>query len=58
MVRVIEQDFDDAEPLVDRIEQGSVLLFRPAGLAVNGEGDLLVSDDSNGVIYRVSKAKK
>jgi glucose/arabinose dehydrogenase len=36
------------------IEDGGAHFGRPAGLAVAKDGSLLVSDDSNGVIYRVS----
>jgi glucose/arabinose dehydrogenase len=37
---------------------GEVYLGRPAGLAVAQDGALLVSDDANGVIYRVSYVMK
>ena len=62
---VVRIRFEDGEPqaiqpfltgfLVD--EEGEVGQFaRPAGLAVAADGALLVSDDSNGVIYRISHA--
>ena len=35
------------------VNDGRAQIGRPAGLAVTREGALLVSDDSNGVIYRV-----
>ena len=35
------------------VEDGRAFLGRPAGLAVTKDGSLLVSDDANGVIYRV-----
>lgn len=37
------------------IEGGKAFFGRPAGLAVAKDGALLISDDVNGVIYRVSK---
>lgn len=36
------------------IEDGKAFFGRPAGLAVAKDGSLLVSDDANGVIYRIS----
>jgi glucose/arabinose dehydrogenase len=36
------------------VDNGEAQIGRPAGLAVTKEGALLVSDDANGVIYRVS----
>jgi glucose/arabinose dehydrogenase len=36
------------------LEDGTTQFGRPAGLAVAPDGALLVSDDANGVIYRVS----
>lgn len=36
------------------IEDGKAHFGRPAGLAVTREGALLVSDDANGVVYRVA----
>jgi glucose/arabinose dehydrogenase len=35
-------------------EAGTTFFARPAGLAVAADGALLVSDDGNGVVYRVS----
>jgi len=35
------------------VEDGRAFFGRPAGLAVTKDGSLLVSDDANGVIYRV-----
>jgi len=40
------------------IENGKALFGRPAGVAVGLDGSLLVSDDTNGVIYRVSYEKR
>ncbi len=39
------------------INDGAAYFGRPAGVAVTRDGALLVSDDVNGVIYRVSYAK-
>jgi glucose/arabinose dehydrogenase len=39
------------------INNGENQFGRPAGLAVMNDGSLLVSDDTNGVIYRVSYGK-
>jgi glucose/arabinose dehydrogenase len=36
------------------IEDGKAHFGRPAGLAVARDGTLLVSDDTNGIVYRVS----
>jgi len=36
------------------VDNGKAQIGRPAGLAVTKDGALLVSDDANGVIYRVS----
>ncbi|GMU22188.1 MAG: hypothetical protein AMXMBFR13_22760 [Phycisphaerae bacterium] len=36
------------------IEGGDAFLARLAGLAVAGDGSLLASDDTNGVIYRIA----
>jgi glucose/arabinose dehydrogenase len=36
------------------INNGKNQFGRPAGLAVSKDGALLISDDSNGIIYRVS----
>jgi glucose/arabinose dehydrogenase len=36
------------------IEDGKAHFGRPAGLAVTREGALLISDDSNGVVYRIA----
>jgi glucose/arabinose dehydrogenase len=36
------------------VGNGRAQIGRPAGLAVTRDGSLLVSDDSNGVIYRIS----
>jgi glucose/arabinose dehydrogenase len=38
-------------------ENDRTVLGRPAGLLVLGDGSLLVSDDSNGIIWRVTYAK-
>jgi len=35
------------------VNDGRAQIGRPAGLAVTREGALIVSDDSNGVIYRI-----
>jgi glucose/arabinose dehydrogenase len=37
---------------------GSSYFGRPAGLAVARDGSLLVSDDANGVIYRIAHGKE
>jgi glucose/arabinose dehydrogenase len=37
------------------IEKGRAQFGRPAGLVVAQDGSLLISDDNNGVIYRVSR---
>jgi glucose/arabinose dehydrogenase len=39
------------------IDNGKNHFGRPAGLAVTNDGSLLVSDDSNGVIYRITYAQ-
>ena len=36
------------------VDNGAAQIGRPAGLAVTKDGALLVGDDANGVIYRVS----
>jgi glucose/arabinose dehydrogenase len=36
------------------IEKGTAYFGRPAGLVVARDGSLLISDDVNGTIYRVS----
>lgn len=58
IVRVV---FEDGQPtnIEDFVtgflnEEGTATFGRPAGVAVDGEGALLFSDDSNGVVYRVS----
>jgi glucose/arabinose dehydrogenase len=38
------------------LDQGRAQFGRPAGIVVAGDGALLVSDDENGVVYRVSAA--
>jgi glucose/arabinose dehydrogenase len=38
------------------VSSGSAYIGRPAGVAIANDGALLVSDDSNGVIYRVAYA--
>lgn len=38
------------------VDDGKAYIGRPAGLATTKDGALLISDDSNGVIYRVSYA--
>ena len=38
------------------VDDGKAQIGRPAGLAITKDGALLVSDDGNGVIYRVSYA--
>lgn len=40
------------------IDRGKRHFGRPAGLAIAGDGSLLISDDSNGVIYSVSYSPK
>ena len=40
------------------VDKGEGQFGRPAGLVVMKDGSLLISDDENGVIYRVSYAKK
>jgi glucose/arabinose dehydrogenase len=36
------------------VDRGKAQIGRPAGLAVTKDGALLISDDANGTIYRVS----
>ena len=63
---VVMIPFDDAgrptgfEPFLRGflIENGAAHFGRPAGLAIAPDGALLVSDDANGVIYRVSYAQE
>jgi len=38
------------------VEEGRGRFARLAGLAVDRDGSVLVADDSNGVLYRVSRA--
>jgi glucose/arabinose dehydrogenase len=61
---VVRVDFQNGSPV--RFEpflsgflqaNGTIKLGRPAGLAVLKDGSLLVSDDDNGVIYRVAYKK-
>ncbi len=61
--KVVRVVFRDGQP--DRFEDfltgflvdgGKAQIGRPAGLAVTKDGALLVSDDSNGVIYRIGYA--
>jgi glucose/arabinose dehydrogenase len=40
------------------VDSGTKMIGRPVGVAVAKDGSLLVSDDSGGVIYRISYEKK
>ncbi len=40
------------------IDKGKQFISRPAGLALGTDGSLFISDDGNGVIYRVSYNRK
>ncbi|WP_244610389.1 YbhB/YbcL family Raf kinase inhibitor-like protein [Microvirga pakistanensis] len=60
---VVRVRFEDGKPVrfepfmtgfLQKDEQGYGYLGRPVGLAVMRDGSLLVGDDSNGVIYRVT----
>ena len=58
--RVVRIRFKDGQPqgfedfLTGFLVEDSRAFFgRPAGLAVMKDGSLLVSDDANGVIYRI-----
>jgi glucose/arabinose dehydrogenase len=60
---VVRIDFEGARParitpfLTGFLLDGGKALFgRPAGIAVAGDGALLVSDDANGALYRVTYA--
>lgn len=60
--KIVRIDFDEAgQPLAIEdfvsgflAEDGLETFARPAGVTVAGDGSLLFSDDTNGVIYRVS----
>src|SRR3546814_6759062 len=59
--KVVRVRFEDGRPVAAEdflsgflIEDGTAQFGRPTGLAVTRHGALPVSDDSNGVIYRVS----
>lgn len=59
--KVVRIVFRDGKPVrvenfVSRFltEKGRGYFGRPVGLAIAKDGSLLVSDDANGVIYRVS----
>ena len=59
--KVMRVEFDNGKPTRVEdfltgfaIEDGAAQFGRPAGLAVARDGALLISDDSNGVIYRVT----
>jgi len=58
--RVVRIRFKDGQPQGFEdfltgflVEEGRAFFGRPAGLAVMKDGSLLVSDDANGVIYRI-----
>jgi glucose/arabinose dehydrogenase len=59
--KVVRIRFRDGQPTAFEdflrgflIEDGRAHFGRPAGLAVAKDGALLVSDDTNGIIYRVT----
>ena len=59
--RIARIDFQAGQPTAVRdfvsgflIEDGRAVFGRPAGVAVASDGSLLFTDDTNGVIYRVS----
>jgi glucose/arabinose dehydrogenase len=59
--RVVRVKFENGKPIRFEdfltgftIEDGAAHFGRPAGLAIAHDGALLISDDSNGVIYRVA----
>ena len=45
-----------AEPFVQGWLQGEKVLGRPVDLLVMPDGSMLVSDDKNGAIYRITHA--
>jgi glucose/arabinose dehydrogenase len=55
-------DFEDGEPVAARDfatgwqDAGGERWGRPAGVVVASDGSLIVSDDSNGLLYRISAA--
>ena len=61
---VLRVDFENGKPvgfekflegfLIEKKEGGYGYLARLAGLAVGKDGELFVSDDSNGIVYRIS----
>jgi glucose/arabinose dehydrogenase len=60
--KVVRVNFEDGQPteVEDFLtgflaEDGKSQFGRPAGLAVAKDGSLLVSEDTNGVIYRISR---
>jgi glucose/arabinose dehydrogenase len=61
--KVVRLRFDAGEPVAFEdfvsgflIEDGRAQFGRPAGIAVAPDGALLVTDDDNGMIYRISTA--
>ena len=61
--KIVRIDFEDGQPAAIEefvtgflSEDGRAFSGRPAGITTTREGALLVSDDVNGVIYRVSYA--
>lgn len=58
---IVRVDFEDGqpksiEPFVSGFltDEGTTHIARPVGLAIAADGSLLMSDDANGVIYRVA----
>ena len=61
---VLRVDFENGKPvgfekflegfLIEKKEGGYGYLARLAGLAVGKDGELFVSDNSNGIVYRIS----
>lgn len=62
---VVRVEFEDGQPvgISDFVSgflnaEGSATFGRPAGITVDAVGALLFSDDSNGVVYRVSPSQE
>ncbi len=59
--KIIHIDFENGEPTGAEdfltgflSEDGKIEFGRPAGLAITRDGELLVSEDANGVIYKIT----
>jgi len=62
---VVRVDFENGRPVAIEdfvtgflVDDGQGYIGRPAGIAMLPDGSLLISDDENGVIYRVSYGRK